>query len=428
LLVAPLAAGPAAAARPIDRLRYQEYPLLEGKPVRQILILGNNSTQEVVFRREMTLAEGEPFRAALLWRDWENLVDLGIFANIEVDAVPSADGVLVVVSVYERPRWIIAPVLDYEITTKEVTTGFRLRVRNLGGLNQSFNSDGRFGARNRLGVSWSTPWLGDDRRSLAFSLDVEPPESESIDLRSNRISFATTRFLGDYRILRRGVTYFGRMEVLQRDGTAPGGGVQQLSPSVGAGYFRDSRNVRVDPVRGSLLSLSSEYASGWTTDEISYVRSAGDARKFVSVGSRLVLAGRAIALLTAGRVPNYRLVGVGGSSSIRGQPGDVAIGTNLARASLEVRFPLVGQRRFALPLPLVPKRIKNFDLRFDGVLFADAGAAWGGPSTDFDQTELKEGFGFGLRVFLPVFEVARIEIAFDEKGEPTFYFREGNFL
>jgi outer membrane protein assembly factor BamA len=375
----------------------------------------------------MTLTEGEPFLAALLWRDWENLVDLGIFANIEVDAVPSADGVLVVVSVYERPRWIVAPVLDYDIRSEEVTTGFRLRVRNLGGLNQSFRSDGRFGARHNVNVSWSTPWLGDDRRSLSIGLNVEPPNSRRTNLRSNRVSFATTRFLGDYRRLRRGITYFGRIEVLQRDGTAPGGAVQQLTPAVGAGYFRDSRNVRIDPMRGSLLSLSSEYATGWTTDEISYVRAAGDARKFLSVGSRLVLAGRGVAVLSAGKVPEYRRVGVGGSSSIRGQPGGVLVGNNLARASLEVRFPLIAQRRFSLPLPLVPNRIKNFDLRFDGVLFADVGSAWGG-ETDLEATELKEGFGVGLRIFLPVLEVARFEIAFDHKGEPTVYFQEGNLI
>jgi outer membrane protein assembly factor BamA len=403
----------------MDRLRYQEYPEIEGKPVRQILILGNNSTQQVVFRREMTLAEGE--------RDWENLVDLGIFANIEVDAVPSADGVLVVVSVYERPRWIVAPVLDYDIHSEEVTTGFRLRVRNLGGLNQSFNSDGRFGARNNVSFSWATPWLGSDRRSLAIGLNVEPPDSRRAELRSNRISFATTRFLGDYRRLRRGITYFGRMEILQRDGTAPGGSVQQLTPSVGAGYFRDSRNVRVDPVRGSFLSFSTEYATGWTTDEISYLRALGDARKFVSVGRRLVLAGRAVTVLSGGQVPPYRRVGVGGASSIRGQPSDVLAGINLARASFEIRFPLFAQRRFSLPLPLVPKRIRNFDLRFDGVLFADVGSAWGNP-TDFGQAELKEGFGVGLRIFLPVLEVARFEVAFDHKGEPTIYFREGNLI
>ncbi|HMB69465.1 MAG TPA: BamA/TamA family outer membrane protein, partial [bacterium] len=112
---------------------------------------------------------------------------------------------------------------------------------------------------------------------------------------------------------------------------------------------------------------------------------------------------------------------------IRGQPGDVLVGNNLARASLEVRFPLIGQRRFSLPLPLVPNRIKNFDLRFDGVLFADVGSAWGG-RTDLQGTELKEGFGFGLRIFLPVLEVARFEVAFDHKGEPTVYFREGNLI
>ncbi|MGQ0723521.1 MAG: BamA/TamA family outer membrane protein [Candidatus Eiseniibacteriota bacterium] len=410
----------------MDRLRYQSFPELEGKPVRQVLILGNNATREHVFRREMMLSEGETFRSDLLWRDWENLVDLGLFAQIEVDAVPSADGVMVVVSVQERPRWLISPVFDYDFADEQITYGYRLRVRNLGGLNQSFTSDGRLGGRDNVGFSWETPWLGATRRNLSASLLFELPPENIYELRTSQLTLASTNYLGDYRQHRRGFTNFVRLAVVERDEAHPEGSLNQLVPSIGAAYFRDTRNVRIDPTRGSLLSATSEYATSWTAGGISYLRNSGDARAFLSLGERFVIAGRANTVLSTGEVPLYRRVAVGGSSSIRGQPPNAVIGENLARASMELRFGLMSTRRFNLPIPLVPGRIKNFDLRFDGVIFADAGTAWG--PVPLRDSELKQGFGVGLRIFLPVLEVAGLELSFDENGSPTLYFREGNII
>jgi outer membrane protein assembly factor BamA len=425
------AVGLAAFALPdpcaaMDRLRYQSFPDLEGRTVQQVLILGNNTTKEHVFRREMILSEGETFRSDLLWRDWENLVDLGLFAQIEVDAVASGDGVLVVVSVQERPRWLISPVFDYDIGVRELTFGYRLRVRNLGGLNQSFNSDGRLGGRDNVSFSWETPWLGSTRRTLSASLLLELPPENVYELRTSQLTLASTTYLGDYRRHRRGFTNFVRLAIVERDELHPEGSLNQLIPSIGAQYFRDSRNVRVDPTRGSLLAATSEYATSWTSGGISYLRTSGDARSFISLGKRAVIAGRANTILTRGEVPVYRHVAVGGASSIRGQPAAVIFGENLARASMELRFGLMGTRRFNLPIPLVPGRIKNFDLRLDGVIFADAGTAWA--PRPLRDSELKKGFGVGLRIFLPVLEVAGLELAFDEDGSPTIYFREGNLI
>lgn len=424
LLLAALVPAPVWA---IDPLRYQDYPHLEGLPVRQVLILGNNDTREIVFRREMTLTEGVPFTSAALWKDWENLVDLGIFANLEVDAVPSGDGVLVVVSVYERPGWIVAPVLDYDFGREEAIVGYRLRIRNIQGLDQSFLSNAKVGARDEIDFRWESPWLGSHRRSLSVGLSLQLPQTGEDELRTNRLSVATTKYLGDYRRLRRGITYFGRLDVLKRDGTSPAGPVSQLLPALGAGYFRDSRNVRIDPLRGSLVSFAAEYSTGWLTDEIRFLRGVSDIRKFLTLGDRFVLAGRAVSILTTGDVPEYRKVGVGGSGSIRGQPGGVLTGNDSARASVELRFGILPKRRFNLPLPLVPGRIKNFDLRVDGVLFADAGSAWDDTNAISDAT-IKKGLGVGLRIFLPVLEVARLELAFDPEGRPTLYFQEGNLI
>jgi outer membrane protein assembly factor BamA len=322
---------------------------------------------------------------------------------------------------------LISPVFDYDVRSREITYGYRLRVRNLAGMNQSFRSDGRLGRGDAVSVSWETPWLGAERRALFVSARAELPQEGVDELRSSQISLASTRFLGDYRKRRSGIVTFGRLEMIERDATHPQGGLNELIPAIGSGWFRDTRNLRIDPERGSVLGLTMEYSTDWTHDDVSYLRAFTDVRKFVSLGTRFIVAARGVSVLTTGEVPDYRRVGVGGGSSIRGQVSDVAVGDNLGRGSVELRFHLLGKRRLNLPIPLAPRRLRNFDLRIDGVLFADGGSAWGN-GVPLRDARLRKGFGVGLRIFLPVLEVARIELAFDEDGSPTLYFREGNFL
>src|SRR6201988_2596960 len=82
-----------AEARAFDRHRYEEYPELEGKTVEQVLLLGNNKAQGVVILLEMRKMVGKPVHSHDLCRDWERILDFGLFAEVEVDAVPARDNV-----------------------------------------------------------------------------------------------------------------------------------------------------------------------------------------------------------------------------------------------------------------------------------------------------------------------------------------------
>jgi outer membrane protein assembly factor BamA len=142
---------------------------------------------------------------------------------------------------------------------------------------------------------------------------------------------------------------------------------------------------------------------------------------------RAVLATRLETVLSTGDVPSYRQLELGGAGSLRGQPEGVVGGSNITRASLELRFPLLPQRRFRIPVPFVPEDIANVDLRIDGEVFVDAGLAWNN-GADLPEQPVKFGTGVGLRVFLPILELLRLELAFDEDGYVTFYVREGNVI
>ncbi len=423
-------------ARAFERHRYDEYPELEGKSVEQVLLLGNNKTQDVVILREMRTTPGQPFRSHDLWRDWERIVDLGLFAEVEVDAVPSGDNVLAVVSMFERPSWFAAPVLNYDYDEEKFTTGLQVRLLNIHGMNQQLRARVLVGGRDSYSLSWTTPWLGSQKQSLAAEGRVELPEETNDEIRTSLAAVSTSRFLGDYKSARQGVNANARVEFLRRDaslavdGSPTVPGVDEVSPVVGLGVFRDNRNVRIDPDRGHFLSAGAEYASSWSSKDVDYLRGQIDLRGFHHLSDRWIIAGRANTILTTGTVPDYREITVGGPSSIRGQPSEVVRGTSIGRSSVELRVRLLRARRVAFKIPLVPEkigRLANFDFRVDGEIFADAGTAWKG-SGGFDKAPVKIGSGFGFRVFLPFFELVRLELAFDERGNATFYFREGNII
>ncbi len=428
-LAIPLALG-CNAAFAFERHHYEGYPELEGKPVLQVLLLGNNKTQDIVLLREIKTEAGQPFRSAELWRDWERLLDLGLFAEIEVDAVPSGDGVLAVFSVHERPSWFAAPILDYDIDERTITAGGQARLLNIGGMNRQFRVRALSGRRDSFSLSWTTPWVGSTKQALGLEFRADLPGRSNDELRSSFIGANTSRFLGDFKKVRRGINASARLEIIRRDANAPGGLIDQLAPTLGVGWFRDDRNVRIDPERGSNLSAGGEFSQGLYTDDLNYWRGLFDFSKFHRIGGPFLVAGRVQTVLTTGTVPSYRRFALGGGSSIRGQPSDIMAGKNFARTALELRIHLLSPKRIGFRIPLLPARIgrlSNFDLRVDGVLFTDSGTAWDN-SEDFGKAPRKVGGGFGLRVFLPFVELLRLELAFDEDGNPTFYLREGNFI
>ena len=295
-----------------ERHHYEKYPELEGKIVERVLFLGNNKTQESIFQREMRTVPGRPFKTTDLWHDWERLTDLGLFAEVEVDAVPSGEGVLVVVSVHERPSWFAAPVLDYDIGENRITAGFQARLLNVRGLNQQLRTRFVTGERHVSTLSWSNPWVRSSKQSLGMDFRVDLPGTSEDRLRIFSAGLATTKFVGDYKRVRQGITASTRMEHLERDNNALGGGIEQLSPTLGLSWSRDTRNVRIDPDRGSFFVAGSEYATGLYSSDLNYVRSTIDARGFVPLGGRFLLAGRSNTVFTSGNVPAYRLISIGG--------------------------------------------------------------------------------------------------------------------
>jgi outer membrane protein insertion porin family len=142
-----------------------------------------------------------------------------------------------------------------------------------------------------------------------------------------------------------------------------------------------------------------------------------DARRYISLrrGPRKspkdrkpTLALRVVGGGIAGKTPFFEQFFVGGAETLRGYREDRFWGKNMFLTSAEYRAPLASS--------------------LTGVLFIDAGDAWGGPYqgvsfNGFSQHESLSpsvGFGLGLRVVTPIGPI-RIDEGFGSEGARTHF-------
>jgi outer membrane protein assembly factor BamA len=161
---------------------------------------------------------------------------------------------------------------------------------------------------------------------------------------------------------------------------------------------RNTTGSLLDARQGYVLNGHAEQAGTWLWGTFNFYSVTAEARHYLPVGRRLVVANR-LALGTIDalgtslelNVPFYRRFFLGGASSLRGwgrfevSPlsgfGLPIGGHTMLEGSSEVRLPLVG--------------------KFGGVGFVDYGNVWAN-SWDFNLTDLLVSVGPGLRYLTPV--------------------------
>ena len=179
---------------------------------------------------------------------------------------------------------------------------------------------------------------------------------------------------------------------------------------------RNTADDLVDPTDGSIVRLTMEQAGGPWQGDYTFARGVLDARRYLPLGGRRVLAGRV--RLGAGDgfgasddVPMFRRFFAGGIDSTRGYGRHLVGplnefeapvgGRTLAEANLELRLPIWGP--------------------IGGVVFFDAGEVRRQPLA-FAVDDLQYGTGLGVRYQTPVGPL-RLDLGFPldpPPGEPSW--------
>lgn len=401
--------------------------------VERIDITGNVRTLDKVIRREVMVAEGDPFNTSKLRRSEQRIKDLGYFERVQVTSQPGTapDRSVVNVEVTEQSTGEIS--FGAGFSTSDGPLGdFSIRERNLLGRGQ----DLRFGAtisgsRQEYDISFTEPYFLDrdmsagfdlfrrtrdyqdessyDERNTGFALRLGVPLSERLrqrfyyQLQSTNISNVPTT-----------ASEFIRAE----EGT-------RVTSLIGTELMYDARNSRLQPTEGYFGRVSAEFAGlggserfvrtrigggyylpltdddSWvlaTTAEVGYIVGLGED---VSLADRFFLGGDTFR--------GFETAGIGPRDITTS---DALGGQRYVRGSVEMTFPL------GLP--------EEFGLK--GHAFTDVGtlsdADISSPKV-VDENSIRLSAGAGVSWRSPLGPI-RVDLAFPilkESYDQTQYFR-----
>lgn len=403
--------------------------------VERININGNIRTLDKVVRRELLLAEGDPFNKSKLARSEQRVRDLGYFENVsmEVKRGSAPDKTVVDLDVSEQSTGEMSIGAGFS-TNDGPLADFRITERNFLGRGQKLSfSTVVAGERTEFDVGFTEPYFLNRDLSAGvnlFHITRDFQDESSFDQRRSGGGFTLGYPLSErwrqslrYRVERNEITdvdntasRFIREQEGERDTSAIS---QRLT--------YDNRDSRLFPTDGWLLWLDTEVAG--VGGDAKYISGKTGASFFYPIWDNVVFN----ALAETGAISGYSDTDVAinerfflGGSTLRGfeQAGigprdivtDDSLGGNyFARATIETSFPL------GLP----------DELGIKGHLFSDAGTLWDVDDTGAeiqDESSLRASVGVGLSWRSP-FGPVRVDLAspiakedYDEKEVFRFNF------
>ena len=386
--------------------------------VERINIDGNVRTLDKVVRRQMQLAEGDPFNRSLLSKSEQKVKDLGYFSKVDVKTLPGStpDKTVVDVNVEEQSTGEVSVGAGFS-TADGPLADFHIREKNLLGKGQDLGFSATIaGARTEFDISFTEPYFLDrdlsagvdlfhttkdqqdessfDQKRTGGSLRMGYPMSENLrqtwkyrienneidnvdadasryvkDQTGSRVTSAVSQRLDYTDVDSKIYPTDGYSAWLDTEIAGLGGDAEYVMGKLGAGYYY--------PV-----------ADGWVLSavaETGIVSSYGDEN--VKINERFFLGGT--------NLRGFEKAGLG--------PRDLATddslgGNQFYRGTLELKFPV------GLP----------DDMGVAGHAFTDAGSLWGiddAATVDLvDESSLRLAAGVGLSWRSPMGPV-RIDLA-----------------
>ena len=384
--------------------------------LRAVVIRGNQRTRDVVVRREMRVAPGEPFDGSKLKRSRERLLNLGFFDEVSFDTEPTdkPNQSDLVVDVKEKKTGEFS--FGAGFSSLDRLVGFiEVAQKNFDWQNPpTFVGDGQdlrvraqFGTtRQDYELSWTEPWIFD--RPVSFGFDLFRRERDRSG--TSGFSYDEERTGGDVRLGKAFGEYnraslIYKLEEVKISDISPTASAALLAEegkntvsSAGLTLSRDTRDSIFSPAHGYVTSLTSVLAGGplgFDRDFTKYFF-RGDAywtpfqpTQVLSIGGR---AGMAFEFGNTADVPIFERFFAGGSSTIRGyEERDVGPRDSVSGDPIGGGAVLVGNVEYTFPIIEILR----------GALFFDAGGVWS-EATDIGQGGYRYGTGVGVRVKTPI--------------------------
>lgn len=383
------------------------YKISKGPKVHfeRINIAGNTVTRDNVIRRELKAVEGGYFSGEDLRKSMENLNRLGFFENVSVDTKRGQreDSMVLDVQVKERPTGYFSAGVGYGSVDKTMLS-FQIAENNLLGYGQSLSATARIGVvSSEYDIRFVEPWfLG---RDLSLGVDVYKWAREyddyTKDSYGSSVSIGFPIGLDEYSKASIRYTYDNAdiTDVADTAAVAVRDMIgKNVTSSMTLGISRDSRDRLWDTHKGSINSISFEYAGGVFGGDLYFNKyEAKSAWYFPLPWDTVFLAQGRLGYevqRSGGKLPVFEKYTLGGIDSVRG----------FDYASISPRDPATGDKIGGEKM-----MVYNFEYRFPlqreqgviGVVFFDAGNVFE-KDVDWTFTGIRRSVGAGIRWYSPV--------------------------
>ena len=379
---------------------------LQALRVRGVRVEGNQKTRDHVILRELTFGPGDLLSTREINRSLRRIFQLGFFEEPPVARLAEAEEVRgtddpqrvdVIIEVKERKTGTASFGAGY--SSRDGLLGYvEVSDSNFLGRGQRVNLRAEFGRR---GTSYEAgfyePYVLGTRNS--FGIDIyNRPEVRYDNGASQRVG----RTAGGDFTLGRPLGEFTRGSIRFRTKTfypeVPGY-VRSVTRSVAFSVSTDTTDHPFFPREGLRNHFSVEMAGGLLGGDVHFTRYEGQLAHYLPAGSQQTWALRVKYGLITGDPPELEQFRVGGSDDLRGYEQGKFTGDRMLVVNAEYRFP-------------IHKSVQ-------GVVFLDGGRAWE-PGQPVDLSDLKRGFGVGVRVDTPIGPI-RIEYGIGEGGGRTYF-------
>lgn len=408
--------------------------------INQIIIAGNNVTDDDIVRREMLTKENSKLNLHVLEEDVQRIYNLGLFNK--VDVIPVNDSLnRINLMILVEERFYIIPIPQGGFRNGEFSkfwAGLNLQWKNFRGRNETAALSFGIGYEPFIKLRYSVPWIGQKAHFFSSaSVGYEKNFNRSLvalhDSISNSIpsttdnfanynfhsSFTLGKYFGKDFSLSSSINYNAiRTSQYEPGRTVTSDGRDEFITVALGGKF-DTRNSREYTLSGSYYAL--EYRKYGLGKIFDFNRINIETRKFIPIKLKknysITLATRMIGIVSfGGLIPSYLHEFFGYNKIIRGYKQVVFEGENQLGLFNEFRIPIIDPFYIkGTSIPLVNKIsfLKKLSYKFGmyTTLFFDVGGVWDKRDNLF-KTEFKNGFGVGFNFILPFGFIGRTDFAF----------------
>lgn len=389
--------------------------------IEDIKVNGNKKTKDRIIERNFSKAViGQPFNINEVRKGMQKVYNLGYFEDVSMHLDPGSQPDKSVLNVDVKEGKTAVGTVGGGYSSKDGFSGFiQVAENNLGGNGQQLKVRWQFGGITDYSLSFFDPWTDSKQTSLGFSVYNQLSKKEKRDSNGNIAYNFKERIKGGSITVGRPTGQDTRTSLTLRskDTSAEevklGTGDDLALPgdpffsdykggTVNSATFtivKDTRDNWLDPRSGYRNELDIELGGYGLGGDYNYTKYQVDLRRYIKSGKKNTWALKGFGGIANGNVPDSELFEIGGADTLRGYEDGIFEGTKALAFSTEYRIPMGS--------------------KIQGVVFADAGNAWG-ENKNMSLGDLKTSAGIGIRFNTPIGPL-RLDYGVGEDGGRTHF-------